>query len=935
MKQYRLPFFLAIIVCLSIFTTTDPASSADWTFMVYVDGDNNLEGAGLADINEMEMVGSSPGVNVLVQFDRIEGYDSSDGDWYDTRRGRIIKDSSSAILSDLVSVGEKNMGDPDTLRQFVVWGMTQFPANHYALVLWNHGDGWFSRLTDYQQELNNIEALIRETGVTPFLKSQRTLLNKKIEEATKSICWDSTDGGDALTIKECRQALEGLPAAIDIIGFDACLMGMVEVAFEVRDVADVMVSSQDLEPTDGWPYDGILEGLTTVPGMTAAALAELIVTSYRDAYGGVESQSAVYMDKISELTDCLDLLVAILTTDPVDFDAITVARNSARSFHDQDYRDLGAFLEGLAVASESAEVRGEATQCLSALRSAVFSNHPGAADGVQGLSIHLIDVGGDFPSGYNDVNLRFADRTLWDEFLGILSEHEVFDDDYEDNDSSTRAWYLAAGEYQSLICKDEDWFRVQCPLDAPFLGAISFNHAAGDLDMKLYDSELVLVDSSESTTNREAVYASVGTAAEYYIKVYGYGEATNNYTLSLSSPETGSTYRVETVPFHWIDATTGTYLDMEDDDYTTVELGFSFQFYDVEFSSVKVSSNGYLTFGYMGDAYSNQPIPLAGEPSNLIAPFWDDLAPNNGNGVFFTVIGTPPERKCVIQWDHVPHYSTSDGVTFEVLISEADNDITFQYQDVVFNDPALDLGLSATVGLEDGSGKRGTLFSYKKASLSQNSALRFYTPPAPVSITRLRINSPSAIIPHQAVTITADTVSSGSAILYEFWISEGYASSHHGTSWNRLQDFSSDASCTCYPPAQGNYMVVAYAADDQSSLSSHQASAGVSIPVGLTPTRPYITSLEVQTSGQIVSREEIPIIAQATGGLLPPVYQFWVSRSDIEGTSWNLLQDYSSSGTCLWTPQEAGCYRVYVLVSEPFTNAPEQPQSAGLTIGVR
>ena len=93
--------------------------AAEWTFLVYLDGDNNLEGAGIDDVNEMEMVGSTPEVNIVVQFDRIDGYDTSNGDWDDTRRGIITKDSTSLIVSNLTSIGEKNMGDPHPLAEFV------------------------------------------------------------------------------------------------------------------------------------------------------------------------------------------------------------------------------------------------------------------------------------------------------------------------------------------------------------------------------------------------------------------------------------------------------------------------------------------------------------------------------------------------------------------------------------------------------------------------------------------------------------------------------------------------------------------------------------------------------------------------------------------------------------------------------------------------
>jgi len=61
---------------------------ATWTFMVYSDGDNNLEGSEITTFNYMELAADNPNVSILVQLDRIPGYDSSNGDWTTTRGTR-------------------------------------------------------------------------------------------------------------------------------------------------------------------------------------------------------------------------------------------------------------------------------------------------------------------------------------------------------------------------------------------------------------------------------------------------------------------------------------------------------------------------------------------------------------------------------------------------------------------------------------------------------------------------------------------------------------------------------------------------------------------------------------------------------------------------------------------------------------------------------
>ena len=84
----------------------------DWTFMVYIDADCNLEQAGIDDINEMEMEGSDSNINVIVQIDRIPGFDDSEGDWTGAKRYHIIKDYDSDRIGStaIQDLGEVNMG---------------------------------------------------------------------------------------------------------------------------------------------------------------------------------------------------------------------------------------------------------------------------------------------------------------------------------------------------------------------------------------------------------------------------------------------------------------------------------------------------------------------------------------------------------------------------------------------------------------------------------------------------------------------------------------------------------------------------------------------------------------------------------------------------------------------------------------------------------
>ena len=120
------------------------AQTAKWTFMVYLAADNDLEQFGIGDFNEMETVGSTADVQIIVQMDRSPQYDASNGNWSDTRRFRVVKDVNTATISSPVvqNMGEVNMGAPQSLVEFVKWARQNYPAERYCLVLWDHGGGW-------------------------------------------------------------------------------------------------------------------------------------------------------------------------------------------------------------------------------------------------------------------------------------------------------------------------------------------------------------------------------------------------------------------------------------------------------------------------------------------------------------------------------------------------------------------------------------------------------------------------------------------------------------------------------------------------------------------------------------------------------------------------------------------------------------------------
>ncbi len=249
---------VALFILSAIVVLDDPEAKdelPEWTFMVYLDADNNLEEAGIDDLNEMEEVGSSDDVNIVVQMDRIDGYDPTNGDWTDCRRFYIEKDLDTDRITspEIEQLGEINMGDPEVLIDFVKWSKENYPAKKYALVLWDHGG------------------------------------------AFRGICFDDTVPGlpegeyDMINMTEMNHAAREIYRAlgnqrVDLWGFDACLMAQMAVMYELKDFVTVGVGSGYNEPGDGWPYDEILRPFVDKPEMDERELGKIIVHEYIYSY---------------------------------------------------------------------------------------------------------------------------------------------------------------------------------------------------------------------------------------------------------------------------------------------------------------------------------------------------------------------------------------------------------------------------------------------------------------------------------------------------------------------------------------------------------------------------------------------------------------------------------------------------------------------------
>ena len=151
-QSFSVPLFRALTAALALglavtglVAAAKPADAAvaQWTVMVYMSGDNNLEDFIVKDLEqELGVAGSNANVQIVALADRGPGYDTSRGDWRSTKLYHVTPGMVADAGSAVADWGERNMGNPQTLTDFVTWSKANYPANHYALYFWGHGWSW-------------------------------------------------------------------------------------------------------------------------------------------------------------------------------------------------------------------------------------------------------------------------------------------------------------------------------------------------------------------------------------------------------------------------------------------------------------------------------------------------------------------------------------------------------------------------------------------------------------------------------------------------------------------------------------------------------------------------------------------------------------------------------------------------------------------------
>ena len=252
----------------------------EWTILLYLCG-SSLEsgsdygglqygGAATADIQEILSVSGQPDdVNFAIQtggasqWKSTYSISSSYNQRYHVENRQLKKDSDKVYNS------YKGMGQASTLQDFIEWGLEKFPAKKTGLILWNHGGG------------------------------------------LGGVCYDENDGDDNLKNNEVVSAVSGaLTTAgldkLEFIGYDACLMQMMEIAEFNAPYFNYQIASQESEAGSGWDYNTWVDDLYA--NKSTETILKAIVDGFIEDNGGVDYQGETYQGEYYAADQTLSFL---------------------------------------------------------------------------------------------------------------------------------------------------------------------------------------------------------------------------------------------------------------------------------------------------------------------------------------------------------------------------------------------------------------------------------------------------------------------------------------------------------------------------------------------------------------------------------------------------------------------------------------------------
>lgn len=253
-------------------SATEVSTDTEWAVYWYLCG-SDLEsnyGAATNDLAEMMEVQLPENVKIIIQTGGASAWQNDVVS--STALQRFVYDQDGMKLVE--ELPSENMGDAQTLKDFLTFAKENYPAKHTAVTLWNHGGG-----------------------------------------SVSGAAFDELYGMDSLSLAEMYQSFTEVfgenpqDQPVDIIGFDTCLMATVDVAYTFSDIGKYLVASQEVEPGNGWYYSGWMGAIAKNPAIEPLSLAKVICDSYVEGCKEVGTESNITLS-VTDLSKVGNLIAA-------------------------------------------------------------------------------------------------------------------------------------------------------------------------------------------------------------------------------------------------------------------------------------------------------------------------------------------------------------------------------------------------------------------------------------------------------------------------------------------------------------------------------------------------------------------------------------------------------------------------------------------------
>ena len=390
---YSLLSLTAVFFCSGSLNSAEAAQPKEWTLLVFLNGNNSLDSFGPINLKQMEKIGSTKDINIVVQ-------------WASLSTGKVerflIKKSSnpnevtSPVVQDL---GSTDMGDWHSVVDFVKWGAANYPAKHYFLDIWDHGSGWHGKRGNF--------------GVKDISLDENT--------------------GNMITTKQLGLALSASAQAIgqkiDLYASDACLMAMPEIANEMADSVSIYAGSEETEPGLGWPYHTFLARWAAKPNAKASEVAVMLSEEYAKFYDGNHGNSYESVTFSAFDLGALNAFKNTLKTFSENMKkmsgttaklVLSAAKNS-QSFTDSDYVDFLDFLKNIKSANISSIDNHLVDSMLTSTKNMLLTSNNIGFPNATGLTIWIPKDQSTFNRYLsNYTQLKFDSETHWSDFLSAM-----------------------------------------------------------------------------------------------------------------------------------------------------------------------------------------------------------------------------------------------------------------------------------------------------------------------------------------------------------------------------------------------------------------------------------------------------------------------------------------------------------------------------------